>query len=71
LIPFVSGFASLFLCWGYIYDEFALKGGIGLITALGMEALKLEAVTDEVWNPIRWFVALLMPVIAMGDSSQK
>ena len=47
---------------GVIYITIFLKGGIGLITALGMEALKLEAVTDEVWNPIRWFVTLLMPV---------
>ena len=46
LIPFVSDpFFSY--TWG---DSFIsnLKGGVGLLTALGMQSLKLETVTDEV-----------------------
>jgi hypothetical protein len=47
MIPFVSIFScSVFQTRGT--DNIILKGGIGLIAALGMKALKLETVTDEV-----------------------
>jgi hypothetical protein len=47
MIPFVSVFFS-FSWWRNPQDALILKGGVGLIAALGMKALKLETVTDEV-----------------------
>ena len=47
MIPFVSVFL-FFSWWRNTEDALLLKGGVGLIAALGMKALKLETVTDEV-----------------------
>jgi hypothetical protein len=45
MIPFVS---DPFLAGIIRGGSFILKGGVGLIAALGMKSLKLETVTDEV-----------------------
>jgi hypothetical protein len=34
--------------WDITADVLLFQGGIGLITALGMKALKLQTITDEV-----------------------
>jgi hypothetical protein len=47
MIPFVSILFS-FSWWRNAQDALILQGGVGLIAALGMKALKLETVTDEV-----------------------
>ena len=49
-----------------------LKGGVGLIAALGMKALKLETVTDEVCKTASVICAKANAgLIAMGHSGEK
>ena len=46
--PFLAGIIDPFLTGIIQSGSFILKGGVCLITALGMKSLKLETVTDEV-----------------------
>jgi len=58
MIHFVSVFL-FFSWWRNTEDALLLKGGVGLIATLGMKALKLETVTDEVGRQFPQLVRIL------------